>query len=163
MCSAARSPLRGITAPIFRIPGFVATGITLRRKSAPHQPPIGTVQTLLVQGSWMDLLRLHRYVQLVDMTGVHLVLPPPGSRAAKEDFPSKAVRRILPALTRQWACSKCTTPLWICFEKAAANYSWRIEELRLDDFKRGIPCPGLSRWRMPFRRDTFMRAVTLAR
>ena len=71
----------------FPHPGFVATGITLRRKSAPDQPPIGTVQTLFVQGSWMDLLRLRHRVRLVDMTGVHIVLPPPGSRAIKEDFP----------------------------------------------------------------------------
>jgi hypothetical protein len=71
----------------FPHPGFMATGLTLRRKSAPDQPPIGTVQALYVQGSWIDLLRLRQRVKLVDMTGVHIVLPPPGSRAAMEDFP----------------------------------------------------------------------------
>jgi len=71
----------------FPHPGFMATGITLRRKSAPDQPPIGTVQALYVQGGWIDLLLLRQRVQLVDMTGVHFVLPAPGSRAAMEDFP----------------------------------------------------------------------------
>jgi AsmA-like C-terminal region len=71
----------------FPNPGFIATGITLRRKSAPDQPPIGTVQTFFVQGRWIDLLTLRRRVELVDITGFHLVLPPPGSKAAQEDFP----------------------------------------------------------------------------
>lgn len=71
----------------FPNPGFIATGLTLRRKSAPDQPPIGTVQTLFVQGRWIDLFLLRQRVELVDMTGAHVVLPPPGSRAAEEDFP----------------------------------------------------------------------------
>lgn len=71
----------------FPNPGFIATDLTLRRKSAPDQPPIGTVQTFFVQGRWIDLLLLRQRIQLVDITGFHLVLPPPGSRAAQEDFP----------------------------------------------------------------------------
>lgn len=71
----------------FPNPGFIATGLTLRRKSAPDQPPIGTVQTFFVHGRWIDLLLLRRRVELVDITGFHLVLPPPGSKAAREDFP----------------------------------------------------------------------------
>jgi hypothetical protein len=71
----------------FPNPGFIATGITMQRKTAPHQPPIGTVQTFFVQGRWIDLLMLRRRVELVDITGFHLVLPPPGSKAAQEDFP----------------------------------------------------------------------------
>ena len=71
----------------FPNPGFIASGLTLRRKSAPDQPPIGTVETFFVQGRWIDLLMLRKRLLLVDITGFHLVLPPPGSRAAQEDFP----------------------------------------------------------------------------
>ena len=39
----------------FPNPGFMATGIILRRKSAPDLPPLGTVETLFVQGRWSDL------------------------------------------------------------------------------------------------------------
>ena len=72
----------------FPNPGFIATDVSIRRKSAPLQPPIGTVQTLFVQGHWIDLLMMRERVQLVDMTGVHLVIPAPGSRASQEDFPA---------------------------------------------------------------------------
>lgn len=69
-------------------PGFIATGITITRPSAPHQPPFGTVQTLYVQGEWNDLLLLRRRVHLVEMTGVHIIIPAAGSRARREQFPA---------------------------------------------------------------------------
>jgi hypothetical protein len=72
----------------FPNPGFLATGITIRRKSAPDQPPVGTVKTLYVQGHWPDLLLLRNRVELVDMTGFHLTLPAPGSREARDEFPA---------------------------------------------------------------------------
>jgi len=73
-------------------PGFIATGITITRDSAPNQPPLGSVQTLFVQGRWSDLLLLRRRVYLVEMTGVHIVLPPAGSAASRADFPAGSAK-----------------------------------------------------------------------
>lgn len=71
----------------FPHPGFVAKAVTLRRNTAPDLPPIGSTQDLIVQGSWLDLVLFRRQVQLVDIKGLHVVIPPPGSRAMQEDFP----------------------------------------------------------------------------
>ena len=71
----------------FPHPGFMATGITLRRKSAPDLPPLGTVEALFVQGRWSDLFMMRERVQLVDVTGLHIIVPAMGSRAMREDFP----------------------------------------------------------------------------
>jgi AsmA-like C-terminal region len=71
----------------FPHPGFVATALTLRRNSAPDLPPVGSTEDLIVQGSWLDLLLFRRRVRLVDIKGLHVVIPPVGSRANKEDFP----------------------------------------------------------------------------
>lgn len=120
----------------FPNPGFVATGITLRRKSAPHQPPIGTVQTLFVQGSWIDLLRLRRYVQLVDMTGVHLVLPPPGSEAAKEDFPEGSTADFTGPDTPVGRLEVHNSVMDV-LRKGGGRYTWQISELRLDNVQKG--------------------------
>jgi hypothetical protein len=68
-------------------PGFVATGITMRRKSAPNLPPLGRIETLVVEGRWPDLLLLRRRVQLVDITGFHVVVPAIGSKENHQDFP----------------------------------------------------------------------------
>ena len=72
----------------FPRPGFVASGLTLTRNTAPGLAPVGTAQDLIVQGSWLDLLMLRKRVQLVEVTGLHVVIPPVGSKENQEDFPS---------------------------------------------------------------------------
>jgi hypothetical protein len=71
----------------FPHPGFVAKALTLRRNSAPDLPPVGSTEDLIVQGSWLDLLLFRRRVRLVEIRGLHVVIPPAGSRANREDFP----------------------------------------------------------------------------
>jgi hypothetical protein len=71
----------------FPHPGFVATGLTLRRKNAHNLPPVGTAEELHVQGEWNDLLILHRSVPLVYVKGLRIVIPPVGSQANHQDFP----------------------------------------------------------------------------
>ena len=71
----------------FPHPGFVAKALTLRRNTAPDLPPVGSTEDLIVQGSWLDLLLFRRQVRLVDIKGLHVVIPPVGSRAMAEDFP----------------------------------------------------------------------------
>ncbi len=120
----------------FPHPGFVATGITLRRRSAPHQPPIGTLQTLFVQGSWIDLFRLRRRVQLVDMTGVHLVLPPPGSRAAMEDFPPGSTSDFTGPDTAVVRLEVHNSLIDVLRAKGG-RYSFPIAQLHLEDVQKG--------------------------
>ncbi len=72
----------------FPNPGFVATGLTLRRKTALDLPPLGHAEMMIVRGRWSDLLLFRQRVQTVDVTGLHIVVPPIGSRANHEDFPS---------------------------------------------------------------------------
>jgi hypothetical protein len=71
----------------FPHPGFVADSITLRRNSAPNLPPVGTVTHLRVEGRWIDLFMLRNRVRLVRADGLHIIIPPVGSAANKEDFP----------------------------------------------------------------------------
>src|SRR6202453_4874520 len=42
----------------FPNPGFMAADITLSRNSARDLPPLGSAQSLTVQGTWLDLLLL---------------------------------------------------------------------------------------------------------
>jgi hypothetical protein len=72
----------------FPNPGFMAANITLSRNSAPNLPPLGSARSLVVQGTWLDLILLRKRVRLVDITGLHIVIPPLGSPANHEDFPS---------------------------------------------------------------------------
>jgi hypothetical protein len=71
----------------FPNPGFVATGLTLRRKTALDLPPFGHIESMVVEGRWSDLLLLRQRVQTVEVTGLHLVIPPLGSEANHRNFP----------------------------------------------------------------------------
>ncbi len=84
---ASQVTFTGYHRTYFPKPGFVATGITMRRKSAPNLPPLGHVDTMVVQGTWSDLIMLRQRVELVDITGLHVVVPPIGSKENHEDFP----------------------------------------------------------------------------
>jgi hypothetical protein len=71
----------------FPRPGFMATGITMHRKSAPNLPPLGHVDSMLVEGTWSDLVMLRQRVELVEITGLHVTVPAIGSKENHEDFP----------------------------------------------------------------------------
>ncbi|HEX8711247.1 MAG TPA: AsmA-like C-terminal region-containing protein [Terracidiphilus sp.] len=76
----------------FPNPGFVATGITMRPKSASSGAPLGHVDTMVVEGRWTDLLLLRRRVQLVDVTGLHIQVPALGSQQNHAAFPPGSSR-----------------------------------------------------------------------
>jgi len=71
----------------FPHPGFMATGITFDRNPTLSAPPLGTVNSVVVQGSWLDLLMFRERVRQVDLTGLHIVIPAPGSAASRNEFP----------------------------------------------------------------------------
>jgi hypothetical protein len=72
----------------FPHPGFVATGVTIRRKSAPPGlPPLGHIDTLVFEGTWGDLIALRRRVALIDITGFHIIVPAIGSHESQQSFP----------------------------------------------------------------------------
>ena len=71
----------------FPHPGFVAKEITLRRNLGSGIAPIGSAKDLVVQGTWTDLLSLRKRVMLVDVVGLHLVIPSMGSQEMQKDFP----------------------------------------------------------------------------
>jgi hypothetical protein len=73
----------------FPHPGFVATGVTIRRKSAPPGlPPLGHIDTLVFEGTWGDLIALRRRIALIDITGFHIIVPAIGSPENQQSFPN---------------------------------------------------------------------------
>jgi hypothetical protein len=120
----------------FPNPGFVAEGITLRRKSALDLPPLGSIEKLLVQGRWSDLFLLQERVRLVEMTRLHLVIPAPGSAANHEDFP--------PGSTSDFAGPDTMIENLLIhngvldvLRKNGGRFSFPIRELDVRNFKKG--------------------------
>jgi AsmA-like C-terminal region len=120
----------------FPHPGFVATGIKLRRKSAPDLPPLGSIDELIVQGRWTDLLMLRARVALVDITALHIVVPALGSRANHEDFPPGSASDFSgpDTLIEQL---KIHRSLLDIMRSNGMRYSFPIPELDVRNFQKG--------------------------
>ena len=77
----------------FPRPGFVATGVTIRRKTAPAGfPPLGHIDSMMMVGTWTDLVMLRHRVERVEITGFHAIVPAIGSSANKASFPAGSAK-----------------------------------------------------------------------
>jgi hypothetical protein len=121
-------------------PGFIATGITITRPSAPNQPPFGTVQTLYVQGEWNDLLMLQRRVDLVEMTGVHIIIPAVGSLASREEFPAGSANGFKGPSTAIELLQLHNSILEVQYD-SEKSLRFAIRSLELRNFERGHAIP----------------------
>ncbi len=59
-------------------PGCVAEGVSFLHRKRKDLPPLITVQTLIIRGSYNGLLRIHKRVDEVQVKGLHVLIPPPG-------------------------------------------------------------------------------------
>jgi hypothetical protein len=59
-------------------PGCVAEGVSFLHRHRKDLPPLITVQTLVIRGSYNGLLRIHKRVDEVQVNGLHVLIPPPG-------------------------------------------------------------------------------------
>ena len=59
-------------------PGCVAEGVSFLHRQRKDLPPLITVQTLVIRGSYNGLFRIHKRVDEVQVNGLHVLIPPPG-------------------------------------------------------------------------------------
>jgi len=59
-------------------PGCVAEGVSFQHRRRQDLPPLITVQTLIIRGSYNGLLRIHPRLDEVEVKGLHVLIPPPG-------------------------------------------------------------------------------------
>src|ERR1700722_4350457 len=120
----------------FPHPGFVADSITLRRNSAPNLPPVGTVTHLRVEGRWIDLLLLRNRVRLVSADGLHVIIPPVGSAANKEDFPPGSSNDFVgpPTIVEQLDLQNATLDLQ---RVGGGRYTFPIRRLLIGNLHQG--------------------------
>ena len=68
-------------------PGCVAEGIEFLHRKRKDQPPLITVETLTLHARYTGLLRIHKLVDYVQLTGLHIRVPPKNPHATQETFP----------------------------------------------------------------------------
>jgi hypothetical protein len=82
--------IRGFRKTYFP-PGCVAEGVSLQHRKRQDLPPLITVQTLIIRGSYNGLFRIHKRVDEVQVKGLHVLIPPRG--------PSGQPRNVMPLTT----------------------------------------------------------------
>jgi len=70
----------------FPHPGFVAEGVTFYRHGDTAIPPLATVERMQVIGTWTTLLFHPHLLYEIQLTGLHVRIPPPGTKARGMDF-----------------------------------------------------------------------------
>lgn len=58
-------------------PGCVAEGISFLHRQRKDLPPLITVQTLIIRGSYNGLFRIHKRVDEAQVKGLHVLIAPP--------------------------------------------------------------------------------------
>ncbi len=69
----------------FLPPGCVVEGISFLHLQRKYLPPLITVQTLIIRGSYNGLFRIHKRVDEVQVKGLHVLIAPPDPRGHPHD------------------------------------------------------------------------------
>jgi len=121
----------------FPKPGFVATGVTIRRKTAPPGiPPLGHIDSMMLVGTWTDLILLRHRVELIDITGFHVVVPVIGSRDNKLSFPEGSEKEFTgpDTMIERLVLHKSVLEI---LRKSDPALSFPIKQLEIRHFHRG--------------------------
>lgn len=67
-------------------PGFEAEGVTFYRHGDTNIPPLATLESMTVAGTWTNLIFYPHTLFQIRLQGLHVQIPPPGSKARGMDF-----------------------------------------------------------------------------
>ncbi len=70
----------------FPHPGYVAEGLTFYRHGDMQIPPLATLDRMTVVGTWTNLIFHPHELYEIRLNGLHIQIPPPGTKARGEDF-----------------------------------------------------------------------------
>ncbi len=83
----ARNVKIGVFRRTYFPPGFIAQDIQFLHRKRQDLPPLITVQTLTVRGSYSGLLRIRQDIDTVQIAGLHVIIPPKSPDGTKQVFP----------------------------------------------------------------------------
>jgi len=82
----SRVEVHGYHRTYFPHPGFVADHVTFYRHGDMSIPPLATIDRMRVVGHWTTLLFHPHRLNLIVLEGLHVQIPPPGTKARGMDF-----------------------------------------------------------------------------
>jgi len=119
-------------------PGCVADGVEFLHRERKDLPPLITVQTLTVRAGYSGLLRMNKQVNDVQVTGLHLLVPPKDPRGSRHTFPltnsTSGKTLAIGEITADGAVLE-----FISEQPVEDRFTLRLEHLTLNNVGEGVP------------------------
>jgi hypothetical protein len=131
----------------FPYPGFVAEDITFYRHGDTHIPPLATVKRMTVAGQWGMLLFHPHLLYQIRLEGLHVQIPPPGTRARGMDFDNGVVDTSQSKMRIETIVADGTTLDFL--RKGDAPIRFEFPALQIHDLEAGRPMHFTTRVDMP--------------
>lgn len=82
----SRVEMKSYHRTYFPHPGYVAEGVVIYRHGDTQIPALATIERMVVEGSWINLVVHPHMLYQIRLSGLHVQIPPPGTAARRIDF-----------------------------------------------------------------------------
>ncbi len=121
----------------FPHPGFVAEGVTFYRHGDTQIPPLATVERMTVAGQWGMLLFHPHLLYEIRLEGLHVQIPPAGTKARGMDFDNGVVDTSESKLKIETICADGTVLDFI--RNGDSPIRFNFHALQIHDLEAGRP------------------------
>jgi hypothetical protein len=121
----------------FPHPGFVADNVTFYRHGDMTIPALATVQRMTVEGQWSMLLFHPHLLYQIRLEGLHVQIPPAGTKARGMDFDDGVVDASQSKLQIETICADGTVLDFL--RNSNAPIRFHFPALQVHDLKAGQP------------------------
>jgi hypothetical protein len=121
----------------FPHPGFVADGVTFYRHGDTHIPPLAQVRRMTVEGQWLMLLFHPHLLYQIRLEGLHVQIPPAGTKARGMDFDNGVVDTSQSKLKVETICADGTVLDFL--RKGDPPIRFQFPALQVHDLQAGRP------------------------
>ena len=132
----------------FPHPGFVAEGVTFYRHGDTAIPPLATVKRMQVIGTWTTLLFHPHLLYQIRLEGLHVRIPPSGTKARGMDFDQGVIDTSQSKLQIETIVADGTT-LDFLHGRENPPMQFRFARLEIHDVQQGKPFRFLMRVTIP--------------
>jgi hypothetical protein len=128
---ARQVQIRGFR-PTYFPPGCIAEGVSFLHRKRKDLPPLISVETLTIRGSYGGLLAFHKRVDKVEITGLHIRIPPKSQNGQKPDVLPLTNSVSGKTLTIGEIATRGALLEFLSQEPGKEPFQLKIEELKLD-------------------------------
>jgi AsmA-like C-terminal region len=139
--------VHGYHRTYFPHPGFVADHVTFYRHGDRSIPPLATIDRMQVVGHWTTLLfHPHRLNQIL-LGGLHVQIPPPGTKARGMDFDGGVISTSQSEMQIETIGANGTTLDFL--QRGQPPVRFQFAELQIHDVEKNRPLQFDVRVKMP--------------